>query len=94
MSEEVLETDALLAEYGRVRRELTRQQAECDALRGELGQAEQAAVAEREKRRKVEAFARGVVDIARDHEGRGAKLPFDLHAAIVGLCAVLKGDTP
>jgi hypothetical protein len=37
MSEEILETSAMLAEYGRVRRELTRQQAECDALRAENG---------------------------------------------------------
>jgi hypothetical protein len=92
MSEEILETDALLAEYGRVRRELGQAQAECDALRRKLGQAEAATVAERKKRAKLEAFVVYVVDVARDHEGRGLKLPLDLHAAIVGLRAVLKGD--
>jgi chromosome segregation ATPase len=62
MSEEILETDALLAEYGKLRRELARTQAECDALRGELGQAEAATVAEREKRRKLEAENRAYAD--------------------------------
>jgi hypothetical protein len=62
MSEEILETDALLAEYGRIRRELGQAQAECNALRGELGQAEAATVAEREKRKKLEVENRAYAD--------------------------------
>jgi hypothetical protein len=93
MSEEILETSALLAEYGRIRRELRRQQAECDALRGELGQAEAATVAEREKRRKLEKAALALSDSASRAVGYDHRLVvLVLRSALAELRAVLNSQ--